>query len=120
MRKRTAAALGGAALLATTLLGGTASAAPAGATWLCGDAWLSSRAEGHAWIRYCEDKNVIVATVTDDKADGRCPRVSGYLYHNKYYVHSPSIGPKGASRDIVIYAPDGDFFYTAGVSWVSC
>ncbi|MFJ3880080.1 hypothetical protein ACIPW5_21830 [Streptomyces sp. NPDC090077] len=120
MRKKTAAALGSAALLATTLLTGTASAAPSGAALACGEPWLSSRAEGHAWIQYCGDKNIIVATVTDDKADGRCPRVSGYLYHNQYYVHSASIGPKGASRSVTIYAPGGDFFYTAGVSWVSC
>ncbi|MFJ3838926.1 hypothetical protein [Streptomyces sp. NPDC090054] len=120
MRKKTAAAFGSAALLATTLLTGTASAAPSGETWVCGAPWKSSRAEGHAFIQYCEDKNIIVATVTDDKADGRCPRVSGYLYHNKYYVHSESVGPKGAFRNVTIYAPQGDYFYTAGVSWVSC
>ncbi|MFE3764277.1 hypothetical protein ACFXPI_21260 [Streptomyces sp. NPDC059104] len=120
MRKKMAAALGSAALLATTLLSGSASAAPAGAAWLCGDAWYSSRAEGHAWIQYCEDKNVIVATVTDDKADGRCPRVSGYLYNGRSYVHSLSVGPKGASRYVEIFAPGGDWFYTAGVSWESC
>ncbi|MFD7079260.1 hypothetical protein [Streptomyces sp. NPDC059918] len=120
MRKKTAAALGSAALLAATMLTGTASAAPAGATWQCGEAWPAGRGEGHAWIQYCEYKNVIVATVTDDRADGQCPRVSGYLYRNQYHVHSASAGPKGASRNVVIYAPDGDFFSTAGVSWVSC
>ncbi|MFE5539891.1 hypothetical protein [Streptomyces sp. NPDC056492] len=41
MGKRTAAVLGSAALLATTLLTGTASAAPAGATWQCGVSWVS-------------------------------------------------------------------------------
>lgn len=63
---------------------------------------------------------MIAATVTDDKADGRCPRVSGYLYNSGRYVHSAHVGPKGASRYVEIFAPAGDWFYTAGISWVSC
>ncbi|MER7464276.1 hypothetical protein [Streptomyces sp. NPDC097981] len=120
MRRKTAALLGSATLLAIPLLAGPAEAAPAGADWNCGDAFYSSRTEGHAWIQYCENKNVVVATVTDDKADGRCPRVSGYLYNGRYEVHSAAVGPKGASRYVEIYAPAGDWFYVAGVTWKSC
>ncbi|MFD9302885.1 hypothetical protein ACFWCB_09400 [Streptomyces sp. NPDC060048] len=120
MGKRIAAVLGSAALLATPLLAGSASAAPSGANWVCGAPWTASRAEGHASIQYCEGRRVLVALVTDDRADGRCPRLSGYLYHNGYYVNSGGVGPKGATRYVEIFAPSGDYFYTAGLSWESC
>lgn len=120
MRQRRWASLTGAALLAVTALSGSAAAAGVPSTVsVCGDAFYSSFAEGHAWIRYCDSKTWAWADVTDDKADGRCPRLTAQLISGGK-VNSAGVGPKGSTQYREVRAPAGNPIYVAGLTWVSC
>ncbi|MER5358120.1 hypothetical protein [Streptomyces sp. NPDC002785] len=112
----------GAVLFAVTALSGSATAAPAGApstASVCGDAFYSSFSEGHAWIRYCDNKTWARADVTDDKADGRCPRLTAQLMSGGH-VHSPGVGPKDSTQYREVRASASNPIYVAGLTWVSC
>lgn len=85
----------------------------------CGDAFYSSRSEGHAWIRYCDNKTWAWADVTDDKADGRCPRLTAQLMSGGH-VHSLGVGPKDSTQYREVRASARNPIYVAGLSWVSC
>ncbi|MER6097539.1 hypothetical protein ABT154_17110 [Streptomyces sp. NPDC001728] len=122
MRNKHWASMTGAALFAVMALSGSASAEPAGASSVpaeCGAAFYSSRSEGHAWIRYCDNKTWAWADVTDDKADGRCPRLTAQLMSGGY-VNSAGVGPKGSTQYREVWASAGNPIYVAGLSWVSC
>lgn len=122
MRKKHWASMTGAVLVAVTALSGSATAAPAGAPSMasaCGDAFYSSRSEGHAWIRYCDNKTWAWADVTDDKADGRCPRLTAQLMSGGH-VHSLGVGPKDSTQYREVRASARNPIYVAGLSWVSC
>ncbi|MCR6486247.1 hypothetical protein M8542_25805 [Amycolatopsis sp. OK19-0408] len=81
--------------------------------------WTLKIAEGHASGTWCNNYKTVSGTVTDDKADGRCPYVRSH-WSNGGVSDSASIGPKGASRSFTLNAPSGTTSTQVTIHYVFC
>jgi hypothetical protein len=81
--------------------------------------WTLKITEGHASGTWCNNYTTVSGTVTDDKADGRCPYVRS-TWSNGGVSDSAAIGPKGASRSFTLYAPSGTTSTQVSIHYVYC
>lgn len=81
------------ALAAVVVPASTAQAAPLADS--CTQNWTTRISEGHASGQWCNYNTKVKGTVTDDRADGRCPFVRAGLSGGAH-TDGPWVGPKGA------------------------
>jgi len=126
-RATTLLASSGLVLALATLAGPTASAAespdkvtdaPRYALAGCQN-WTLKIAEGHASGTWCSNFTVVSGTVTDDKADGRCPYVRSH-WSDGSVSDGPWIGPKNASTPFTLWAPSGTSSTQVTIRYVFC
>lgn len=94
-------------------------ASTANAADSCTQNWSIKSTEGHANGQWCNYNTKVTGTVTDDKADGRCPFVRGYTTGGGH-VDGPWIGPKGASKSFSLTAGSGKSFNKLEMKYVYC
>ncbi|MFE7246087.1 hypothetical protein [Streptomyces sp. NPDC057580] len=85
----------------------------------CTQNWSISSTEGHASGQWCNYNTKIKGTVTDDRADGRCPFVRAYMSGGSY-KDSPWVGPKGTSKYFELTAWSGQSFTSVAMKYVAC
>jgi hypothetical protein len=81
--------------------------------------WTVRITEGHASGSWCNNYKTVSGTVTDDKADGRCPYVRSN-WSNGGVSDGPWIGPKGASKSFTLNAPSGAYSTGVSIHYVLC
>ncbi|MCQ8830556.1 hypothetical protein [Streptomyces malaysiensis] len=123
LKKYLATAIAGAGLLAAFPFSAAHAATPTSASSVqvpgCPHNWTVSSAEGVASGQWCYNKNLAIGTVTDTKADGRCPYVRGYTSYGRT-VDSDWAGPKGDSSPVYLDAGTGDPFVRLAMKYVNC
>jgi len=92
---------------------------PAGADRRACVNWSLRITEGHATGQQCQNNRIVRGTVTDDKADGRCPFVR-VRWSNGGITDGPWVGPKGATKSFTLNGPGSTRVVARSMHWVSC